>query len=94
MTDMELKLARNTRVAARWDELSAVGKHGHYETLFQVVREEVEAAHEQCAAVAENVAASRHPENSIDWNDGFGQGADAAADRIREITNPQQPTAA
>jgi hypothetical protein len=36
------KSERNRRVAARWDELSAAGKHGHYETLFQIVREEVE----------------------------------------------------
>lgn len=36
------KSERNRRVAARWDELSSAGKHGHYETLFQIVREEVE----------------------------------------------------
>lgn len=36
------KSDRNRRVSARWNELSALGKHGHYETLFQVVREEVE----------------------------------------------------
>lgn len=35
------KSERNGRVAARWDELSAAGRHGHYETLFQIVREEV-----------------------------------------------------
>lgn len=40
------KSERNRRVSARWDELSAAGKHGHYETLFQVVREEVERADE------------------------------------------------
>ncbi len=33
---------RNARIGARWDELTAAGKHGHYETLFQLVREEVE----------------------------------------------------
>lgn len=33
---------RNARVAARYDELMREGKHGHYETLFRVVREEVE----------------------------------------------------
>ena len=32
---------RNIRIAKRWDELSATGKHGHYETLFQVVNEEI-----------------------------------------------------
>ncbi len=33
---------RAIRVAARYDELMREGKHGHYETLFRVVREEVE----------------------------------------------------
>lgn len=46
---MESKEARNARVQARWDELWREGKHGHYETLFCVVREEVERA----AALAE-----------------------------------------
>ncbi len=36
--------ARNARVQARYDELIREGKHGHYETLFRVVREEVERA--------------------------------------------------
>lgn len=35
---------RNARVQARYDELQHIGKHGHYETMFQVVREEVERA--------------------------------------------------
>jgi hypothetical protein len=35
---------RNARVSARYDELMREGKHGHYETLFRVVREEVERA--------------------------------------------------
>ena len=37
-------LRRNARVQSRYDELAALGKHGHYETMFQVVREEVERA--------------------------------------------------
>lgn len=36
------KQMRNARVQQRYDELACAGKHGHYETLFQVVREEVE----------------------------------------------------
>lgn len=32
----------NARVAARYDELMREGKHGHYETLFLVCREERE----------------------------------------------------
>jgi hypothetical protein len=39
----ETKANRNARVQHRWDELMQEGKHGHYETLFRVVREEVEA---------------------------------------------------
>lgn len=40
MTDIE----RNRRVQARYDELDHAGKHGHYETLFRIVREEVDRA--------------------------------------------------
>jgi len=36
------KAERNARVKARYDELMREGKHGHYETMFRVVREEVE----------------------------------------------------
>ena len=35
---------RNKRVADRYEELMREGKHGHYETLFRVVREEVDRA--------------------------------------------------
>jgi hypothetical protein len=38
----EQKTKRNFRVKARYDELMREGKHGHYETMFRVVREEVE----------------------------------------------------
>lgn len=31
---------RNARVQARYDQLMREGKHGHYETLFQIVNEE------------------------------------------------------
>lgn len=36
------KRERNFRVRARYDELMREGKHGHYETIFRVVREEIE----------------------------------------------------
>lgn len=36
--------ARNARVAHRYDSLMREGEHGHYETMFRVVREEVERA--------------------------------------------------
>jgi hypothetical protein len=38
------KTERNWRVQARYDELMAEGKHGHYETMFRVVREELDRA--------------------------------------------------
>ena len=38
------KLERNKRVQERYDALMAEGEHGHYETMFRVVREEVERA--------------------------------------------------
>ena len=34
----------NYRVQERYDNLMAEGKHGHYETLFCIVREETEIA--------------------------------------------------
>ena len=37
---------RNARVQKRYDELMREGKHGHYETLFRVVREEIERERE------------------------------------------------
>ena len=39
---MREKNERNARIQARYDELIADGKHGHYETMFMVVREEIE----------------------------------------------------
>lgn len=35
---------RNKRVQTRYDELMHEGKHGHYETIFRVVREECQQA--------------------------------------------------
>lgn len=39
---LQEKTERNFRVKARYDELMREGKHGHYETMFRVVREEIE----------------------------------------------------
>lgn len=39
---MDEKSGRNARVQRRYDDLMLEGKHGHYETMFRVVREEVE----------------------------------------------------
>ena len=42
-------LERNFRVQERFDALMREGKHGFYETIFAVVREEVEQEREACA---------------------------------------------
>lgn len=47
------KTERNMRVQDRYDALMRAGKHGHYETMFRVVREEVDAERERCAKIAE-----------------------------------------
>jgi hypothetical protein len=44
IADFKDKSERNVRVQARYDQLMAEGKHGHYETMFRVVREEVARA--------------------------------------------------
>ncbi len=36
----EEKSAINSRVQKRYNELMAIGKHGHYETMFKIVHEE------------------------------------------------------
>ncbi len=41
---LQQKTERNFRVQSRYDQLMREGKHGHYEAMFRVVREEVEAA--------------------------------------------------
>lgn len=52
LTERE-KRQRNARVQARYDALMSSAKHGHYETMFKIVREEIEAERERCAKVAE-----------------------------------------
>lgn len=65
---------RNTRVAARWDKLTSEGKHGHYETLFQVVNEELARARSAVEGWREN-----------DWPEGFDRRtAQIMADRITD----------
>ncbi len=44
VVSLTAKADRNARVSERYDELMREGKHGHYETMFRVVREEVERA--------------------------------------------------
>lgn len=52
----EAKTERNRRVMARYDELMQIGRHGHYETMFRVVREEVERALAAQAATTDHGA--------------------------------------
>jgi len=47
---MNESTARNIRVQDRYDELMRIGRHGHYETMFQVVREEIESLRQQLAS--------------------------------------------
>lgn len=47
------KTERNFRVKARYDELMREGRHGHYESMFRVVREEVERANSSSIPRAE-----------------------------------------
>jgi len=43
---VDSKTAINKRVQARYDKLMLEGKHGHYETMFRVVHEELAAQRE------------------------------------------------
>lgn len=59
------KEERNAWVAQRYDALMAEGKHGHYETLFRVVREAVEVEREACAKEADYYAENSGAAHSI-----------------------------
>ena len=48
------KNERNARVQKLYDELMAEGRHGHYETMYRVVQEEVERALEAALAHGPN----------------------------------------
>ncbi len=65
----ETKEDRNRRVATRYDELLRAGKHGHYETLFRVVREEVEAERERIGREAAAIADALGERGLIDFDD-------------------------
>jgi hypothetical protein len=56
---------RAARVQARYDALMNDGKHGHYETMFKVVREEIEAEREACAHIALAIDSKRGNEKEI-----------------------------
>jgi hypothetical protein len=54
--DFAEKTKRNARVQARYDELRAEGKHGHYECMFRVVHEEVQRERERSVNAASDTS--------------------------------------
>jgi hypothetical protein len=60
---MKEKNERNARVQTRYGQLAGEGKHGFYETLFRIVREEVERERGRCAAEAEHWQKISGPEH-------------------------------
>jgi hypothetical protein len=54
---VDSKTAINKRVQARYDELMLEGKHGHYETMFRVV-------HEELASQRESIMRELYPEKT------------------------------
>lgn len=56
----------NKAVQLRYDELMREGKHGHYETLFKVVHEQVQACEaEQSKRIAELVEAVTYARSQL-----------------------------
>jgi hypothetical protein len=47
MDDFREKTERNKRIQARYNQLMVEGKHGHWETIFRIVREEIERDRQQ-----------------------------------------------
>jgi hypothetical protein len=75
-----MSLERNARVQARYDELTRLGKHGHYETMFQVVNEESARSLTEAAKIVEGW-------READWPEGFDRATaeQMADDRARRI---------
>lgn len=57
---MRAKLERNCRVQHRYDELLSFGQHGLYETMFRIVREEVERALAEAPKTTDQQEAARY----------------------------------
>lgn len=65
---------RNARIAARWDYMTNSSNSGHYETLFQLVREEIDRARSVVQGWREN-----------DWPEGFDRRtAQIMSDRLAD----------
>lgn len=83
------KAQRNARVERRYDDLMTTGKHGHYETMFRVVREEIEGAtiallaeRDHYKAALEWIAAKPDEGNEWDGVDKFHECRDHARDAL------------
>lgn len=61
---------------------------GHGDTIEDLIAELVFT----CAERAQSVTANLYGEQSEDWQTGFDRGGNAAANAVREILHPQQPT--
>lgn len=73
----------NDKIAARWNELRLAGKHGVFETLFQIAKEQRRAAH--IAALKEAEAIVRAKADPLDeWPETVAlyAAADAISARI------------
>ena len=76
---METKTERNCRVQNLYDELMIEGRRGHYETMFRIVRLEIEAEREACAKTCENLTEEQA--------EGPGDLAERCANAIRMRSN-------
>lgn len=79
---LQEKTERNFRVQSRYDELMREGKRGHYETIFRVVREEVERA--EANAITEL-------ETALDQRDRLVRAMEAAMRLIGAINDTAPP---
>lgn len=76
-----------TEALAKWMIVHGMAT-GHGDTIEDLI---VELVH-TCAERAQSVTANRYGEQSEDWQNGFDRGGNAAANAVREIIHPQQPT--
>ena len=78
-----------TEEVANWMMAKGIAT-GHGDTLDDLLCELVL----HCSDHARTVTAARYGEASEQWQAGFECGGNAAANRVREIVIPQQPTKA
>jgi hypothetical protein len=91
METMEQKTERNARVQSRYDALMREGKHGHYETMFRVVREEVEADRQRIIATIHEAwyrSEASHGNRAGAYHDGVLTGLDTAVEIVMNHSLP------